>query len=46
MDLDRTLIMLGVALLIVGLTLFVSGAFGFTFLFLPLFFVGGGKRGR
>ncbi len=46
MDLNRTLVMLGAALLIAALTLFVSRKFGFTFLFLPLFFVGGSKSGR
>lgn len=46
MDLDRTLLMLGAALLIAALTFFVSRKFGFTLLFLPLFFVGGSKSGR
>lgn len=46
MDLNRILVMLGAALLIAVLTLFVSRLFGFTFLFLPLFFVGGSKTGR
>jgi len=46
MDPSRILVMLGAALLIAVLTLFVSRLFGFTFLFLPLFFVGGSKTGR
>jgi hypothetical protein len=41
-----TLMLIGLSLLIAGLTLFVSHKFGFTFLFLPLFFAwGGGRRG-
>jgi hypothetical protein len=43
---NRTLLMLGAALLICALTFFVSRAFGFTFLFLPLFFVGGSSQRR
>ena len=42
---NRTLLLLCAALLICALTFFVSRKFGFTFLFLPLFFIGGsGKR--
>lgn len=43
---QRTLMLLGLSLLIGALTLFVSRKFGFTFLFLPLFFAwgGGGRR--
>jgi hypothetical protein len=43
---NRTLLMLGAALLICALTFFVSRKFGFTLLFLPLFFVGGSSRRR
>jgi hypothetical protein len=42
---NRTAAMLGVGLLIAALTLLVSRKFGVTFLFLPLFYAGGGKRG-
>ena len=43
---QRTLMLIGLSLLIAALTLFVSRKFGFTFLFLPLFFAwGGGRRG-
>ena len=41
---QRTLMLIGLSLLIAALTLFVSRRFGFTFLFLPLFFAWG--RGR
>jgi hypothetical protein len=39
--------LIGLSLLIAALTLFVSRRFGFTFLFLPLFFAwgGGGRSG-
>ena len=40
----RTLMLIGLSLLIAALTLFVSRRFGFTFLFLPLFFAWGGGR--
>ncbi len=40
---SRTWTLLLVALLIAALTLVVSHKFGFTFLLLPLFFVGGGR---
>ena len=40
----RTLRLIGLSLLIAALTLFVSHRFGFTFLFLPLFFSWGGRR--
>jgi hypothetical protein len=43
---NRTLLSVGAALLIAALTFFVSRKFGVTFLFLPLFFVGGAKNGR
>lgn len=43
---DRTLALLALSLVIALLTLFVSRKFGFTFLFLPLFFIGGTKNGR
>ena len=39
---QRTLMLIGLSLLIAALTLFVSRKFGFTFLFLPLFFAWGG----
>jgi hypothetical protein len=42
---QRTLMLIGLSLLIAALTFFVSRRFGFTFLFLPLFFAWGG-RGR
>jgi hypothetical protein len=43
---QRTLMLIGLSLLIAALTLFVSRKFGFTFIFLPLFFAwGGGRRG-
>ena len=42
---QRTLMLIGLSLLIAALTLFVSRRFGFTFLFLPLFFAWGGGRG-
>lgn len=42
---NRTLLLLGAALLIAALTFFVSRKFGFTLLFLPLFFIGGSRRG-
>jgi hypothetical protein len=41
---QRTLMLIGLSLLVAALTLFVSRRFGFTFLFLPLFFAWG--RGR
>ena len=42
---SRTLTLIVVALLIAALTYFVSRKFGFTLLFLPLFFFwGGGSR--
>ena len=40
----RTLMLIGLSLLFAALTLFVSRKFGFTFLFLPLFFAWGGGR--
>ena len=43
---QRTLMLIGLSLLIAALTLFVSRKFGFTFLFLPLFFAWGGGRGQ
>ena len=43
---QRTLMLIGLSLLIAALTLFVSRRFGFTFLFLPLFFAWGGGRQR
>ncbi len=46
MTLDRTLVVIGAALLVAALTFFVSRKFGFTFLFLPLFFVGGSGKHR
>ena len=36
--------LIGLSLLIAALTLFVSRSFGFSFLFLPLFFAWGGDR--
>jgi hypothetical protein len=42
----RTMQLLGASLLIAALTLFVSHKFGFTFLFLPLFFAWGGGKDR
>jgi len=41
---NRTLMLLALSLVIMLLTLFVSRKFGFTFLFLPLFFLGGRKN--
>jgi hypothetical protein len=46
MNLDRMLVAFGAGLLVAALTLFVSRKLGLTFLFLPLFFVGGRKNGR
>ena len=46
MTLDRTLVMLGAALLIAALTFFVSRKLGVTFLLLPLLFVGGSGKPR
>jgi hypothetical protein len=43
---NRTMTLLALSLVIALLTLFVSRKFGFTFLFLPLFFLGGPKSGR
>jgi hypothetical protein len=43
---NRTLTLLALSLVIALLTLFVSRKFGFTFLFLPLFFIGGAKNDR
>jgi hypothetical protein len=40
----RTLQLIGASLLIAALTLLVSHKFGFTFLFLPLFFAWGGSK--
>ena len=42
---QRTVMLIGLSLLIAALTLFVSHKFGFTFLFLPLFFTWAGGRG-
>ena len=44
---QRTLMLIGLSLLIAALTFFVSRRFGLTLLFLPLFFAwGGGRRGE
>ena len=43
---NRTLTLLALSLVIALLTLFVSRKFVFTFLFLPLFFLGGSKSGQ
>ena len=43
---NRTMTLLVLSLAIALLTLFVSRKFGFTFLFLPLFFLGGSKSGQ
>jgi hypothetical protein len=42
---QRTLMLIGLSLLIAALTVFVSRKFGFTFLFLPIFFAWGGNKG-
>jgi hypothetical protein len=42
---NRTLLLVGAALLICALTFVVSRKFGFTLLFLPLLFIGGSRRG-
>jgi hypothetical protein len=42
----RTLQLIGASLLIAALTFFVSRKFGFTILFLPLFFAWGGGKDR
>ena len=43
---QRTLMLVGLSLLIAALTLFVSHKFGVTFIFLPLFFAWGGSGGK
>ena len=42
----RTLQLVGASLLIAALTFFVSRKFGFTVLFLPLFFAWGSGKGK
>jgi len=43
---QRTLMLVGLSLLIAALTFFVSHKFGVTFIFLPLFFAWGGSGGK